>query len=80
MKYPIRCVIVDIAGTVISPEYPDIVARTPEVSKQYIGKRGLAEEAGKWGVRFTLDNGDIIQGHECWWMPEEEYDNMRNLK
>ena len=43
MKYPVRCQIVDIAGSVVHPDYPDIVAATPEVSKPYVGEFGLAE-------------------------------------
>ena len=78
MRYPVRCVIIDIAGEVINPNFPDIVAKTPEASKPYIGERGLAEKINEWDVKITLDNGDILHGYECWWMPEEEYDK-RNI-
>ena len=78
MQRSIRCVIIDIDGEVISSEYPDVVARTPEVSKPYIGERGVAE-AEEWGIKITLDNGNIIYGHECWWMPEKEYDKREGL-
>ena len=77
MKYPVRCVIVDIAGEVIDPEYPNIVAATPDVSKPHIGQRGLAERIGAWDIRITLDDGNIIHGYECWWEPEEEYDERK---
>ncbi len=71
MKYPVRCKIIDIAGEVINPEYPNIIAATPEVSKPYIGEEGLAELLDEWTVRITLDNGNIIYGYECWWTPIE---------
>ena len=79
IKYPVRCRIVDIAGEVIDPEYPNVVAMTPDASKPHIGEEGLAEEI--FGleadifniglIRITLDNGNIIWGHECWWTPIE---------
>ena len=68
--YPVRCIIVDVAGTVIDPEHPDIVAVTPEKSKSHIGKHGLAESEDGWTVKITLDDGNIIYGYECWWIPE----------
>jgi hypothetical protein len=69
MRYPIRCIIVDVDGMVIMP---DIVAVTPEVSGPHIGKHGLAEMEGEFDVKITLDDGSIIHGYECWWIPEEQ--------
>lgn len=69
IKYPTRCRIVDAAGTEILPGF---VAKTPAASKPHIGKEGLAEEIDKSYVRITLDDGGIIYGHECWWVPLEQ--------
>jgi hypothetical protein len=69
IKYPTRCKIIDIAGEVIDPGYPEYIAATPDVSKPHIGKEGLAELLNEWTVRITLDDGNIIYGYECWWTP-----------
>jgi hypothetical protein len=69
IKYPCRCRILDIAGAVIDPLFPEIVAATPTNSKPYIGEEGLAELLDEWTVRITLDSGNIIYGYECWWTP-----------
>jgi len=80
LEYPTRCVIRDIEGDPLDDT--GLVARTPEVSRQYIGQRGLAEKVpdsdsifGE-SVRITLDSGDVIWGYECWWspLPEERND------
>lgn len=34
----------------------------------HLGKEGLAEK-DDWMVRITLDDGHVIYGYECWWMP-----------
>ena len=84
VSYPTRCMVVDAEGNVIK-EVVDtqgngvqILAKTPEESKPHIGKKGLAEliPDGKYiTVRITLDDGNIIYGHECWWVPLDENDN-----
>jgi len=71
IKYPTRCRIVDIAGEMINPDYPELVAATPDISKPHIGKEGLAELLNKWTVRITLDDGNVIYGYDCWWIPIE---------
>lgn len=68
IKYPTRCVIIDVTDAEV---FPGIMGRTPEVSKPYIGEHGLAEKCDE-GVRITLDGGrGILYGYECWWVPEE---------
>ena len=66
VKYPTRCEIIDPDGHKITPE---LAAKAPDASKPHIGKKGLAEKLGEWEVRITLDDGTIIYGHECWWVP-----------
>lgn len=74
INYPTRCEIIDVEGQEV---FPGIVGKTPGVSKPHIGKQGLAERIvidtnlGKFdnGVQITLDDGNIIYGHECWWIP-----------
>jgi hypothetical protein len=29
-------------------------------------------------VRITLDDGEIIHGYECWWVPLEDDDGRNN--
>lgn len=77
MKYPVRCVIIDPDGMVINPEHPNIVATTPDVSKPHVGKHGLADREDFWTVKITLDDGSIIYGYECWWVPEEEWEDVQ---
>ena len=69
IEYPTRCGIVDVEGHEV---LPGIVCRTPEVSKPHIGKEGLAEHIDDYVVEITLDDGTIIYGYECWWIPIEE--------
>ena len=64
--YPTRCRIIDIDGKVIMGR---VVAKTPAQSLPHIGKCGLAELVDTDRVRITLDDGNIIWGHECWWEP-----------
>ena len=80
MKYPVRCVILDIAGESIGFDELELVAATPEVSKPHIGKHGLAERIDEFDVKITLDDGSIIHGYECWWIPEEEWEEAQKLK
>ena len=70
IKYPVRCVIVDADGMPLSE---NAVARTPDKSKPHIGKHGLAERITEWDIKITLDDGNIIHGYECWWIPEKEF-------
>lgn len=81
MKYPVRCVIVDADGTKFGA-YEEFVARTPPERYPHLGKHGLAEEVQDdmfssfgmdYRIKITLDDGNIIYGDECWWMPEEEF-------
>lgn len=65
MKYPQRAKIVDPKGKLFAGK---LEMRTPNISKPHIGKEGLAEKIGRL-VRITLDDGNIIWGHECWWKP-----------
>ena len=74
ITYPVRCRIVEASGREIAP---GLVTATPPESGPHIGKTGLAEEVpdpdGFFGtsVRITLDDGGIIYGYECWWIPLE---------
>jgi hypothetical protein len=68
IKYPTRCRIVDATGGRLGP-YP---TKTPEVSKPHIGKEGSAELMRDGNVRITLDDGNILWGVECWWVPINE--------
>lgn len=65
IQYPTRCKIIDVTGMEV---LPGIMGQTPEVSKSHVGKRGLAEEIDD-NVRITLDDGSVIWGYECWWIP-----------
>ena len=65
IEYPIRCKIIDVTG---QEYHPGLKMRTPDKSKPYIGKEGVAEKIGDY-VRITLDDGHIIYGYECWWEP-----------
>ena len=66
IKYPTRCEIIDVTGVEV---FPGILGNVPDVSKQHIGKKGLAEKINELDVRITLDDGTIIYGYECWWKP-----------
>ena len=69
---PIRCKIVDVEGLVIDPNYPDVVALTPDISMSHIGKFGWAKYLSDFDVEITLDDGNILFGYECWWVPVNE--------
>ena len=64
VKYPTRCKIIDAGGL----NFHGLTCATPEKSKPHIGKTGLAEK-DEHGVKITLDDGNMIYGHECWWTP-----------
>lgn len=80
ITYPTRCQIVNADGLPYVP-IPGMMKRTPNRSLRHIGKKGLAEEV-PWPfgmaaglnsvVKITLDDGAVIYGHECWWVPIEE--------
>lgn len=65
IQYPTRCEIIDVTGVEV---FPGLEGRTPKESKPHIGKKGLAEEVDE-NVRITLDDGTILWGYECWWVP-----------
>ena len=78
-EYPTRCKIVEASlgitlfDKMISFETPsgnrrETRRKTPDVSKPHIGKLGKAELIDD-EVRITLDDGNIIWGYECWWIP-----------
>jgi hypothetical protein len=71
IAYPVRCRVVDVTGAVMDVEGGSLGLRTPDVSKPYIGRKGLAEEVGE-DVRITLDGGEVLWGWECWWVPLSE--------
>lgn len=79
-NYPVRCVILDIAGESIGLDDFGVVAATPEVSKKHIGKHGIAEIEDEWTVKITLDDGSILYGYECWWTSEEDWETSEKLK
>lgn len=66
INYPTRCRIVDVNDFFY--KVGTYTAKTPDISKPYIGKEGIAERIGT-GVLITLDNGDQLNGHSCWWEP-----------
>ena len=73
IKYPTRCEIIDVTGM----KYPfktDIILNTPDISKPHVGKRGIAERDKEHGIRITLDDGTIIYGYDCWWIPVNDDD------
>lgn len=70
VEYPTRCRIVDVIGEI---GY-GLKLITPEGSKLHVGKEGWACLAQvtdhDWrGVRIKLDDGTVLQDHECWWEP-----------
>jgi hypothetical protein len=80
-KYPVRCVIVDADGYKFGA-HEEFVARTPPESYPHLGKHGLAEEVDDdmfssigigYRIKIILDDGNIIYGDECWWMPEKDF-------
>ena len=70
--YPKRARIVDVVGVQV---FPGVLGNTPDVSKPHVGKFGLAEQMDNGLVRITLDDGAVIWGHQCWWVPVEDTDN-----
>lgn len=67
VDYPVRARIIDVTGEMLPNT--NIALRTPEASKPFIGREGLAEKLANGRVRVTLDGGGTIFGDECWWEP-----------
>lgn len=65
-KYPVRCRITDADGLDLGG---GLTARTPGRSIPHIGDQGLADRDAKNRIRIILDDGYVIYGHECWWVP-----------
>jgi hypothetical protein len=77
--YPTRCEIVDAdqASTAIGTlGNESLLPKTPEASRPHIGKRGTARETDNFGVVITLDDGSVLHGYECWWVPLDENDKV----
>lgn len=72
VTYPTRARIIDVTGVFLTAGGlgEDIELRTPDTSKEHIGKEGLAERVDG-NVRLTLDDGTTLWGFECWWEPIE---------
>ena len=68
INYPTRCQIIDADGIEI---IPGVLGVNPEEAIPHIGKIGMAESTEK-GIKITLDDGNILWGHQCWWIPLEE--------
>lgn len=66
ISYPTRCRVVDVDGKGYTLGYHTLT--TPDISKPYIGKEGIAKRIGP-SVLITLDNGEQLNGHDCWWEP-----------
>jgi len=71
MTYPVRCQIIDPIGATVNIGRVDLQNKAPPKSIPHIGKKGLAERV-RDDVKITLDDGNIIYGYECWWIPIEE--------
>lgn len=73
ITYPTRCRVMDIEGEPIL-DMPDLICKTPAISRPHVGKVGIAERViveGYDTVRLTLDDGTVLYGYECWWEPVE---------
>ena len=68
MDYPVRCEIIDVDDKEV---FPGIMGKTSEISRDHIGKQGIAEKLGDI-VKITLDDGNVLYGYECWWEPIDE--------
>ena len=74
-EYPMRCVIIDPNGSEVMPGIGGIA---PPKSIPHIGKHGIAERvSGSMSPRITLDDGAVLRGYECWWIPEDEWRQVR---
>lgn len=86
VQYPVRCRIIDPTGEPL--EGTPYRMNAPAKSLPHVGKEGLAEKVESpvaleglpegWSVsmpgrvRITLDDGNILYGDECWWVPLDD--------
>ena len=64
--YPVRARIVDVSNAAFT--LYGWKMKTPDASLPHMGKRGTAYQTLD-GVRIELDDGSILYGYECWWVP-----------
>ena len=74
MNYPIKCKIIDVDGKEV---FPGLMGKTPEISKDHIGKEGMAEKF-EGTVKITLNDGNVLYGYDCWWEPIDEELNKQH--
>lgn len=67
-KYPVRARIIDVTGQALSGN-PDVLIKTPDVSKPHVGKEGRASQDSDGDIVLMLDDGTVLYGYECWWEP-----------
>lgn len=69
VTYPTRCQIVDVTGGKVGP----LAIHTPDASRPHVGKLGTAyndiDADGCESVHIELDDGAVLHGCECWWVP-----------
>jgi hypothetical protein len=71
VRYPTRCQVVSVDGGKIGalPVY------TPAESRAHVGKLGTAyrirDRDGCESVVLDLDDGTLLHGSQCWWVPLE---------
>jgi hypothetical protein len=78
VTYPTRCQIVDPDGMPIAE---GLTSRAPEKSLPHIHKKGwayLVEDPDvPWHtVRIELDDGNVLFGNECFWIPLRPEDEV----
>ena len=69
IQYPTRCRIIDVTGVKQRFGKKEYTLNTPDKSKPHIDKEGLAEKVDSLNVKITLDDGTVLMGYECWWIP-----------
>jgi hypothetical protein len=75
--YPVRCQIVDPTGYVLkskttkgkSKTLAVITANCPPKTRPHLGKTGKASLLKNGYVKIKLDDGTVLYGYECWWIP-----------
>jgi hypothetical protein len=71
VKYPTRCQIVAVEGGHVGA----LPTHTPEESRPHVGKLGTAFKvhypSGSETVIVELDDGTLLHGSQCWWVPLE---------